>query len=126
MILVTRILTGLAGGLFIFLGLSFWFDTDGAAAKMGLTNLAPAGHALVRADVAGFFLAGGAMSLYAAIKGNAAYLWPNLLLVGAAITGRALTLIIDGGDATSYPPMVVEAIIIALILYSRRIWPKTA
>lgn len=48
--------------------------------------------------------------------GNAAYLWPNLLLLGAAFTGCALTLLLLGGDATSYPPLVVEAIIIALIL----------
>lgn len=126
MFLATRILTGLAGALFILLALGFWFDTDVQAAKVGLSNLSLAGHATVRADVAGFFLAGGAISLYAAIKGNAAYLWPNLLLVGAAITGRALTLILDGGDATSYPPMVAEAIIIALILYCQRTWPKVA
>lgn len=58
--------------------------------------------------------------------GNAAYLWPSLVLLGAAITGRALSLILNGGNATSYPPMMVEAIIIALILTCQRTWPKVA
>ena len=124
MFVVTRIFTGLVGGLSILLALRFWLNTDVQAAKVGLGNLSLAGHATVRADLAGFFLVGGAISLYAAIKGNAAYLWPNLLLVGAAITGRALTLALNGSDATSYPPMVAEAVIIGLLLYCQRTWPK--
>lgn len=124
MVLITRILVGLAGLLFVALAMGFWFDSDASAARFGLTNLYYMGHATVRADIGGFFLTGGIISLYAAIRRNAACLWPNLLLLGSAITGRALTLLLNGGNTESYPPMIVEAALIILILVCRRTWPK--
>jgi hypothetical protein len=126
MIIVTRILVGLLGALFLLLAFGLWFNTDAEAAKLGLSGLSIAGHATVRADIAGFFLTGGGVAVYAAIKRKAALLWPVLLLVTAAIAGRFLTLVLNGGDSSSYPPMIVEAVAIILILYCQRSWPRAA
>jgi len=126
MVVVTRISIGVLGALFVLLALGFWFGTDALASKMGLDLTTLAGRATVRADVAAFFLTGGVISVYAAIKRNAAYLWPVLLLLVAAISGRALTLILDGAEPASFPPMIVEALAIVLVVVCQRTWPKAA
>lgn len=126
MIMVTRILVGLLGALFLVLAFGLWFNTVAEAAKLGLSGLSIAGHATVRADIAGFFLTGGGIAVYGAIKRNAALLWPVLLLLVSAIAGRFLTLVLNGGDGSSYPPMIVEAVGILLILYCQRSWHKAA
>ncbi len=126
MVLVTRILIGAAGLLFVVLALGFWFNTTGSAADVGLIDLNLNGKATVRADMAGYFIVGGGIALYSAIKQNAAYLWPTLLLLAAAFVGRTLTLILDGATLESIPPMVIEAVLIALILYAQRNWNKEA
>jgi len=126
MIVVTRISIGVLGALFVLLALGFWFGTDALARKMGLDLTTLAGRATVRADVGGFFLTGGVISVYAAIKRNAAYLWPILLLLIAAISGRALTLILDGAEPASFPPMIVEALAIVLVVVCQRTWPEAA
>lgn len=126
MIVVTRISIGVLGALFVLLALGFWFGTDALASKMGLDLTTLAGRATVRADVGGFFLTGGVISVYAAIKRNAAYLWPILLLLIAAISGRALTLILDGAEPASFPPMIVEALAIVLVVVCQRTWPEAA
>ncbi len=126
MVVVTRISIGVLGALFVLLALGFWFGTDALASKMGLDLTTLAGRATVRADVGGFFLTGGVISVYAAIKRNAAYLWPILLLLIAAISGRALTLILDGAEPASFPPMIVEALAIVLVVVCQRTWPKAA
>jgi hypothetical protein len=120
---VTRCAAGLLGALFVFIAFGLWFNIESAAAKLGLPNLTLAGKALVRADVAGFFLVGGGLTLFSAIKGNKSYLWPVILLVGTAFMGRALTLILNGSEAASFPPMIIEAVMVALLYYCQRTWP---
>lgn len=124
MILITRILIGAAGALFIALALGFWFNTAGAAANVGLIELDLNGKATVRADMAGYFIVGGGIAFYAAIRQNAAYLWPALLLLIAAFVGRTLTLIVDGSSPQSFAPMIIEAVMIALIIYAQRNWNR--
>jgi len=53
-------------------------------------------------------------------------LWPTLLLLIAAFVGRTLTLILDGSSPESFPPMIIEAVLIGLILYAQRNWNKDA
>ena len=126
MIIVTRILIGALGGLFGLLALGFWFDTETAAANMGISSLDIVGQATVRADIAGFFAISAGLSLFAAIRGNAGYLWPVMLLMGAAFFGRLLTILINGMGPDAVMPMIVELITIALILYAQRTWNKEA
>lgn len=124
MIVITRILIGAAGALFVLLALNFLFNTDAAAASVGLDVSTLAGRGTVRADMAGYFLSGGLISLYAAIKNNGGYLWPAMLLLITAFSGRVLTIIINGYEPASLPPMVIEAVLIALITYAQRNWNK--
>ena len=126
MIMISRILVGAIGALFVLLAMGFWFNTDAAAAQVGLDVSTLAGRATVRADMAGYFLTGGGVSLFAAIRGNSSYLWPAMILLICAFVGRLLTLAINGYSPESLPPMVIEVVTMALIFYAQRNWNKEA
>ncbi len=122
MIVVTRVLIGALGLLLFINGLNFLLNTGDAAQGSGLDIITLSGWATLRADVAGFFLIGGGISIFAAVKGNAGYLWPVLLLVAAAFFGRAVTIIVNGWDSATFVPMGIEVIIMGLIAYAQRVW----
>lgn len=124
MIAMTRIAVGAFGLLMLLIGAQFWFDLDAALQTAGLEAGALAGRAIVRADVAGFFLTAGAIALYAAIRARGSCLWPVLVLLAITFVGRALTIFLDGFDPDSLRPMMIEAGAIALILLARRSWSR--
>lgn len=120
----SRILLGAIGLLFLSIAYGFIFNTQSAASNVGLDISTIAGYATVRADMAGYFVVGGALLLYASARKIAAYLWPVLLLVAAAFTGRFITVFVNGYEQASFVPMIVELIIIALIILAQRNWTK--
>ena len=122
--IVTRLLIGALGALFVVIAIGFWFNTVEAAANVGLDVPSLAGKATVRADMAGYFMTGGGIALFAAWRQNAALLWPLLLLLATAFFGRALTIAGNGFAQEGVLPMVVEALSIVLILYAQRHWSK--
>lgn len=122
-IIISRILLGLFGLLFIFIAFGFLFNTQISASNVGLEISTHTGYATVRADMAGYFIVGGALLLYASINKMAQFLWPVLLLVVAAFVGRLITVFANGYDNSSFIPMIVELIIISLIIYAQRHWP---
>lgn len=121
----SRILLGAIGLLFLSIAFGFIFNTQSAASNVGLDISTIAGYATVRADMAGYFAVGGALLLYAAARKAAQYLWPVLLLVAAAFAGRLITVFVNGYDQSSFIPMGVELIIIALIIFAQKNWSKT-
>lgn len=121
----SRILLGAAGLLFLSIAFGFIFNTQSAASDVGLDISTIAGYATVRADMAGYFAVGGALLIYASLRKMAGYLWPVLLLVGAAFVGRLITVFVNGYEQASFIPMIVELIIMALILLAQRNWTKS-
>ncbi len=110
-----RGLLGVAGLLFVLLGLRYWTSPAAIGATMGLVGEGPAGLGSLRADLGGFFGAGGLLTLTAAIRGEAKWLPPVMLLVGLALTGRFINLAVTGGGLSLIPPMVVEAVMILIL-----------
>ena len=43
-----------------------------------------------------------------------------LLLLAIAISGRTISLALDGAAPTAYPPMIAEAVMIVALLLARR------
>ena len=124
--MIARIGIGLVGAFLTFMGLTFWFTLDSAVVGFGFGPEGVIGRASVRADVGGFFLGGGILAFYAAWKCHAGAATVGALFVGLALTGRLLTLILDGNAPGAVPPMVVEAVMIALLLWGRSLWsPKS-
>ncbi|MBT5210054.1 MAG: hypothetical protein HOL99_12100 [Halieaceae bacterium] len=122
MLLISRLLSGLFGLLFLVVGTGLWLNTGDAAAELGLVNLAAAGLGTVRADIAGFFLGGGLILVLAAARRDPGLLWPVQLLVLIALLGRTLTLVIDGPVAAGVPSMGVELLILLVLFWCKRAW----
>ncbi|MDG1066174.1 MAG: hypothetical protein P8M13_10250 [Luminiphilus sp.] len=122
MLMLSRLLSGLFGFLFLALGAGLWLNTGDAAANLGLVDLAAAGFGTVRADIAGFFLGGGLILVVAAGRRDPSLLWPVQLLVLIALLGRTLTLVIDGPVAAGVPSMGVELVILVLLFWCKRVW----
>ncbi len=110
-----RGLIGLVGLLALLLASRFWISPDKIGAAMGLLPDGAAGLGTMRADMAGFFGAAGVLSLTAAVRNERKWLIPVLLLLGIALTGRALNLVLTGGGQVLIPPMVIEAVLIVII-----------
>jgi hypothetical protein len=71
--------------------------------------------------MAAFFGAAAILSLTAAIRNEARWLTPVLLLLALALAGRVFNLVTTDGGATLIPPMVIEAVLIAIMGLGRRV-----
>ena len=120
MVLSMRIAVGLVGLFNMLLGLGFLFKPVEVAARFALSPLGTQGLATIRADFSAFFLTGAAFALIGAWRGDAKPLLVPLVLLSIALTGRCVSIATDGMVSTTLPPMVVEALMIAVVLLARR------
>lgn len=124
MIILSRILVAIIG-LIALLGVGqHWFDLDAVAAERGMQAIGDIGRANVRADVGGLFLGISALTLFAAIRQHQGAILAAALLLVATLFGRFVSIAIDGYSAPVAPPMIVEAILIAILLFIYRAWGK--
>ena len=123
---IMRGLIGLTGLLALLIASRFWIDPAKIAATMDLTAGGPAGLGTLRADMAGFFGASGVLMLAAVIRKEARWLTPVVLMLGIALTGRVLNLLLNGPGPALIPPMVIEAVMIILTGLGLRILPGKA
>ena len=123
---LTRGLIGLVGLLALLLASRFWMAPDKIGATMGLLVDGAAGLGTLRADMAGFFGAAGVMLLLAVVRNDARWLRPVLLLLSIALTGRVLNLLLTHGGQILIPPMIIEAVLIAITLLGLRVMKAKA
>lgn len=120
---LARALVTLSGLASIGVALGLWFGIDALLPKLGLatTDLGAGlvGRATVRADIAGLFGGMGLAMLVAALRQSRAWTNVVLLFVCVAITGRFISLGLDGAPALVMPPIVIEALAILLLLWFR-------
>lgn len=117
---IIRVLVGLVGLFNLALGLGFFVDTARMGEKFFLTSLGTQGLATMRADMTAFFIAAATFALVGAWRATRAPLLVPLLLFSIAIVGRAVSLVVDGAPETAFPPMVVEAVMIAVLALGYR------
>jgi hypothetical protein len=118
--LVLRLMLGVIGLAALLLAARLWMDPAMAAAKLGVAANGPLGMATLRADLAGFFGVAGGLTLAGAIRSDARFLTAPLLLIGAALTGRVVTVIAMGLKPEMVGPMVVEAVLLVVLAFGRR------
>ncbi|WP_135213245.1 DUF4345 family protein [Vitreimonas flagellata] len=118
--LVLRIVLGLAGLVFVVMGLAFWANPATPAARLGIEAAGALGTSSLRADMAAFFGVAGGLTLLAAVRANARLLTAPLLMIAIALTGRIITVIVDGYTPEMMQPMVIEAVLLALLAAGRR------
>jgi len=117
---VLRALVGVIGVLALLVAARLWIGPEAPAAALGLKADGLLGLATLRADVGGFFAAGGLFALAGAIQGEGRLLTPPAVLLGLALVGRLVTVAVDGYAAPMLPPMIIEAVLVAILLIARR------
>ncbi|WP_304170259.1 hypothetical protein [Phenylobacterium aquaticum] len=118
--LVLRLLLGVIGLAALMLTARLWLDPAMAGAKLGVSATGPLGLATLRADLAGFFGVVGGLTLAAAIRADARLLTAPMLLIGAALAGRVITVLVQGLQPEMVGPMVVEAVLVVILAFGRR------
>jgi hypothetical protein len=116
------------GGIALFniaIGLAFLFNPAGAAANFFLIPDGSQGMATLRADFPGFFITGGTFAMIGALQRDARALLVPMLLLAIAITGRTVSLVADGVGPEAIPPMIAEAVMIAVLAMTRRAMGNT-
>ena len=113
-------------GLIAFTGLlslvqsaRLWFSPNDVGASLGLATISTVGVATLRADVAAFFAVLGVMSFAAVITRDKAMLIVPAMLVGLALAGRIITFVVTEASIETLPPMVIEALLLALYAKAR-------
>ena len=124
MTLAMRLIIGLVGLFNAALGLMFLINPARMAADFSLTPLGSQGLATLRADMPAFFLVGGLFALLGALRTDPSPLRVPILLLAIALFGRTISLIADGTAPTAYPPMIVEAVMILLLLAGQRVFVR--
>lgn len=104
----------------IAIGLLFLFRPNEAAARFALTPLGVQGLATVRADFPAFFLTGGLFALAGSWRRAAEPLLVPICLLAFALSGRMVSLLLDGYVPTAVPPMIVELTMIMILFAGRR------
>lgn len=124
MVLILRALVGIAGLLGLLVAARLWMAPAELAGQLGVAASGPLGLATLRADMGGFFAAGGLFALGAAIKSRGALLLPPVMLIGLALAGRIVTIAMNGYAPEMAPPMAIEAALLAVFATGWRLLPR--
>jgi hypothetical protein len=124
MMTVLRALVGIAGLLGLLVAARMWMAPEEAAAQLGVAASGPLGLATIRADMGGFFAAGGTFAMAAVIKGRSSLLLPSVVLIGFALTGRLVAVAMNGFAPEMAPPMAIEAVLLVLFVVGWKWLPR--
>ena len=117
---VMRIVIGLVGLFNIAIGLAFLVVPAKLAAAFFLTPIGSQGMATLCADFPGFFIGASVFALVGAWRGEARPLVVPMLMLGIALFGRVISILIDGMAPTAIQPMTVEAVMIGVLALGYR------
>jgi hypothetical protein len=110
-----RAVVALVGLFNLLIGLFFLIDPAQAGLRFFVTSLGTQGMATMRADFTAFFVTGAVFALAGAWRADRRPLLVPMLLLGIAISGRAISLIADGAPTKAFGPMAAEAVMIAIL-----------
>jgi hypothetical protein len=97
------------------IGLGFLFAPLVFAPLFYIEPIGSQGLASIRADFGGFFIGGGVFALLGAWSQRARPLLVPMLLLAIALFGRFVSLVVDGMGPAAIPPMVAEAVMLAIL-----------
>jgi hypothetical protein len=124
MILLLRAALGVLGLLYLAIGTGFLFAPVQLGETFGVAAAGAQGLASMRADFTGFFWVLGGSMAWSAWRTHGGALWAAAALIGIALAGRALSLLIDGSYPTALQPMAVEALSLVIVIVAARRFGK--
>lgn len=115
-----RVAVGLVALFNLVIGLGFLLAPLRLAARFAVAPLGLQGMATLRADFPAMFLTGAVFSLIAARRVDPRPLLVPMALLVMALAGRMVSIALDGMGPATLPPMVVEAVMLAVVVAARR------
>ncbi|MEM7780821.1 MAG: DUF4345 family protein [Pseudomonadota bacterium] len=116
-----RVIIGLMGVLFIFVGFGFLTDPTQMGPDFGVLPDGNRGLSTIRSDFTAFFWVSGGAFVIGAWKQNGMLLLVTSALMGIVLAARGLSLALDGTYEGWYEPMAVEAIAVILALIGAKV-----
>ena len=111
-------------GLFmVLLALAFLFQPETTAATIGIAATNTQGLSTLRADFLGFFGIIGVCMVWGAWRRNGDVLLVPAIIMVVVIAGRIVSAIMDGPYEGFMVPIMLEAVIAALLLAARAMVP---
>ena len=126
MLVILRALVLLAGIFFVLKSADFLIDPAGAGSDFGMHAAGIAGLASIRADMTAFFLIVGVGLVWGGWARKGDPLLVSAALMGIALFGRLVSLLVDGPYDHFWAPMLVEAVVAVLALIGSRMLPHHA
>lgn len=124
MTMVLHVWVGVAGLLGVPVASLMWMAPEEAAAQLGIAATGPLGLASIRADMGGFFGAGGVFALAASFKSSGGLLLALVVLVGLALAGRLVAVAVNGFVSEMGPPLVIEVVLCLVFVAGWRPLPR--
>lgn len=126
MIVILRALLFVGGLFYVLMGVGFLLDPAGSGADFGIAPQGTMGLASIRADMTAFFLVAGGCLIWGAWARKGDPLLVSAALMGIALFGRIVTLVIDGPHDGFILPMIVEGVTVVIALFCSRVLPHHA
>jgi hypothetical protein len=116
-----KIVVGLIGLLFAFMGLNLMFDPVTNAEGLGLTPIGELGLNTLRGDVGGMFATGAALLILGLVQRKAEWFLAVAVLMAMIAFGRVVGFVLDGNptDAT-LTAFAFEIVIAAVLIFASR------
>jgi len=115
MLIALKVLLGLITALLLLLAGRWLLAPDAIMKEHDIQTTSATGRNYLRGDIGGILLAGGIMLILFIFQGSAQWLYPGVILLGAVVVGRTISLFADGNSKKGMQAIVVELIIIALL-----------
>jgi hypothetical protein len=116
---ILRIAVGVTGIVLLVIALGAWHDPASTGGKLGLAGVGGLGLATLRADLGAFFATAGGLALAAAIRRSPVLLTAPLAMMVLALAGRCLALLLTPFENAMIPPMIAEAVMVAIFAAGR-------
>jgi ribonuclease Z len=113
-------MTAVASLLFALTAGAFWILPDDAARAFGLAAINASGLASLRADLGGLFAGLALVCAAAARTRTRTWFAAGVMFLGAIVTGRTLTWIVNGGPAGDIASLAVELAVLAFLIKGMR------
>ena len=116
MLVVVKVLLGLFALLLLYLSYNWMILTAKIAKEHDIQPTSSTGYNYLSGDIGGILLGSSIMMGLYLYQGGEQWIYPILILMGAVILGRVISLLMHGNSKQGIIGIVVELIIGGLIL----------
>lgn len=113
---ILRCLAGLAGVLFLALGVMLLFAPAKQSGQFAVLATGNAGLSTMRGDLGGLFLGMALFTLIGAIRASKMWLTVPAVFLGFIVLGRLVNLMLDGRSSAGVQALLIELAIIAVLV----------